>query len=90
MRYARNPAVNETEVDGEYFLVTPENGEIYYLDILSSALWRLIETPQESSDVMALLKDAFPETKPETIEADVSKVLDDMSNNNLIHKEQTA
>lgn len=84
MRYARNPAVNETEVDGEYFLVTPDNGEIYYLNVLSSALWRLIETPHSDTEITAVLKDAFPDMDLATIESDVAKVLAEMADNSLV------
>lgn len=41
--YLRQPDVNATEIDTETFLVGPEDGEVYYLDEVSSALWRFLE-----------------------------------------------
>ena len=35
--YLRNPAVNVTEIDQEIFLVDPDDGEVFYLDEISSA-----------------------------------------------------
>lgn len=40
--YARNPAIAATEIDAETFLVEPDSGEAYYLDEVSSALWRFL------------------------------------------------
>lgn len=40
--YIRNPAVAATEIDAETFLVEPEEGEVFYLDEISSALWRFL------------------------------------------------
>ena len=46
--YVRNPAVAATEIDAETFLVEPETGEVFYLDEVSSALWRfiIVSSPQ--------------------------------------------
>lgn len=84
MRYQRNPAVTATEVDGEFFLVEPDSGEIYYLDVLSSALWRLLEAPVEERAALATLKDAFPDTDDGQIERDLHAVLADLRAKKLI------
>lgn len=36
--YVRNPAIAMTEIDDETFLVEPAEGEVFYLDEISSAL----------------------------------------------------
>jgi len=38
VRLVRNPAVTETPVDDEIFLVDPETEEVYWLDRLSAGL----------------------------------------------------
>ncbi len=48
--YLRQPGVNATEIDTETFRVGPEDGEVYYLDEVSSALWRFLEAPRRISD----------------------------------------
>ena len=86
MRYQRNPAVTATEVDGEYFLVEPDSGEIYYLDVVSSAFWRLIETPAEEGEILATLKDAFPGTEAAKIEHDLRDLVADLQGKKLIEE----
>ena len=50
--YVRNPAVAATEIDAETFLVEPETGEVFYLDEVSSALWRFIIEPRSEIEIV--------------------------------------
>ena len=49
--YVRNPAIAVTEIDDETFLVEPAEGEVFYLDEISSAL--LHELGMPLPDVLA-------------------------------------
>lgn len=73
--YARDPAVNVTEIDDETFLVDPADGEVFYLDAVSSALWRLISEPRSRSEIVETFTTAFPDVSPAKIEADVDAAL---------------
>ena len=39
--FKRNAAVTATEIDDGIFLVEPESQDIFFLDAVSSGLWRL-------------------------------------------------
>ncbi len=78
MTLTRNPAVTVTELEGEFFLVEPDSGEIYYLDTIASGLWRATESGCSLEELAALMIAAFPETSAETIRADVERVVGEM------------
>ena len=73
--FARNPAVNVTEIDDETFLVDPVDGEVFYLDEVTSALWRLIERPHGRAEIVETFAAAFPNVARAKIEADVDAAL---------------
>ena len=83
-RYRRNPAVSETEVDDEIFLVEPESEEIYYLEPVASGLWRLLAEASTLAEAQAILRDAFPDQDAATVERDVAAAFEDMSGRKLI------
>ena len=83
-RYQRNPAVSETEIDGDFFLVEPETEEVFYLDSMGSGLWRLIAEPQTLQEAAAVYAAAFPDTDHATIEDDLGAVLDDLLGRGLV------
>ena len=83
-RYWRNPAVSETEVDDEIFLVEPKSEEIYYLDSVASGLWRLLDEPKTLAEAQAVLRGAFPDQDAATVERDVAAAFEDMSGRKLI------
>lgn len=83
-RFQRNPAVSETEIDGEIFLVEPETEEVFYLDSMGSGLWRLIAEPQTLPEAAAVYAAAFPDVDQATIEADLGAVLSDLLDRGLV------
>jgi hypothetical protein len=83
-RYMRNPAISETAVDDELFLVEPESQEVFYLDTVSSGLWRLLAEPQTTDTVVSLFAAAFPDTVRADIERDVAAALAEMKRRGLV------
>ena len=83
-RYQCNPAVSETEIDEEVFLVEPESEEIYYLDSVTSGLWRLLAEPKTLAEAQVVLRDAFPDQDAAAVERDVAAAFEDMSGRKLI------
>lgn len=81
--YMRNPGVNATEIDAETFLVDPSGSEVFYLDEISSALWRLIEQPRRRSEIIRVFAAAFPDIPGRQIEADVDRALRDLETREL-------
>jgi hypothetical protein len=84
MLYRRNPDVRETEVEGNYFLVEPASGEIYYLEEISSGVWRLLDEPRGRDECLDVLKAAFPDTPVSRIVRDLDQALTDMLDGGLI------
>jgi len=77
-RYVRNPAVTETAVDDEVFLVEPASQEVFYLDAVTAALWRCLAEPQTEDELARLFRAAFPDTDAATIARDLGAALADM------------
>ena len=83
-RWQRNPAISETAVDDEMFLVEPESQEVFYLDRIASGLWRILAAPQDEADLVALFAAAFPDTPRPTIARDIAAALAEMQRRNLV------
>lgn len=74
-RYIRSTAVEAANVDGEVFLVVPESDDVFYLDALSSGLWRALAAPHDASELATLYKIAFPDIDPDVIGGDIEAAL---------------
>jgi hypothetical protein len=84
IRLARNPAVTETRLDDEIFLVEPHSDEVYYLDAVSSGLWRLLDGPATLEELQATYRAAFPDSDAATIDRDVAAAVADMMARDLV------
>lgn len=83
-QYIRNPAVAATEIDAETFLVEPETGEVFYLDEVTSALWRFLTEPRRDIEIVEAFTEAFPDTAADRITADIEAALADMTDRDLV------
>jgi len=83
-RFKRNAAVTATEIDDGIFLVEPETQDIFFLDAVSSGLWRLLDRPQPLDEMQAVVREAFPDQPPATLDADVATALQDMVARKLV------
>jgi|TARA_R110002072_G_scaffold19100_15_gene71134 hypothetical protein len=88
MALQRNPNVTASEIDGELFLVEPLSNEIFYLNPISTGLWRLLETPQEHPGLISTLQAAFPDQPGDQIAADVTDLLAAMQAAGLIRQDR--
>jgi len=77
-RLVRNPAVSETVVDDETFLVEPASQEVFYLDPVTSALWRLLAEPRSETELSALFAAAFPDAGSDRIGRDIAAATDEL------------
>lgn len=73
--YRRAPAVAETAIDQDLFLVAPETQEIVHLDRMAAAVWRLLEAPRTAADIAAAFAAAFPDEAGGRIAGDIAVVL---------------
>lgn len=84
VRYIRNPAVAATEIDAETFLVEPETGEVFYLDEVTTALWRFLTEPRREAEIVQAFTDAFPDAGIDRVSADIQTALADMTDRELV------
>ena len=83
-RFKRNAAVTATEIDDGIFLVEPETQDIFFLDAMSSGLWRLLDEPQSLAAMQAVVREAFPDQPGQTLDADVATTLQEMVERRLV------
>ena len=84
MRYRRNPEVRATDVEGEFFLVEPQSGQIYYLDQVTSGLWRLLAEPLSPEELVETYATAFPDQAAERVAGEVTAALKEMLADRLV------
>ncbi len=80
----RRSDVRSRRVDDEMFLIDETNGSIHKLNAVSAAVWELLERRMTIREVVAVLHDAFPDTKKSTIKRDVKDLIDGMMEEDLI------
>lgn len=83
-RLIRNPAVSDTDVDGDVFLVEPENQDVIYLNKLASALWRYLAEPRSRDEIVQVFEAAFPEVRRARLLRDLAKAIGDLRRRGLI------
>jgi hypothetical protein len=83
-RYRRNAAVSETTLGEETFLVDAQGREVYYLDPVTSGLWRLLAEPQTLESCRVVFEAAFPEAPAERIAQDLARVLAELEASGLV------
>jgi hypothetical protein len=71
------------ETEGSIFLADPGNGGIFALDPLGAAIWLLMDEPASTREIAAKVGQVFPNTTPETIAADVDRLIGQLLENGL-------
>lgn len=72
MRYHQNPDVSVTAVEGDTFLVLPGGDDVFYLDAVSSGLWRMLAEPCTLAALQTAYRSAFPERDVVEVDGDVA------------------
>ncbi|MBO6781956.1 MAG: PqqD family protein [Alphaproteobacteria bacterium] len=83
-RLVRNPAVTETTLDDEVFLVEPASGEVFYLNAVTSGLWKLFAEPSTEPEALETYRAAFPEAPGDDVSRDVAAAIADMRTRDLL------
>jgi hypothetical protein len=83
-RYQRHDSLSVTIVEDDAFIVNPDNQDIFHLNALGRAIWNVLAEAMSAGDVTGVITEAFPDTAPETIEADVLAFLTRMEKRGLI------
>ena len=82
--YRRNEEVSIQEIDGDYFLANEENGSIYHLNTIASALWRILETPLDLETIIKLFIYAFPNQCRKDLSRDIKALINQLEEHQLI------
>ena len=82
--YAQNPNIAERSIDDTVILVDPDTDIVFYLDPLGTGIWQLLKEPVSMTDATRIVQQAFPEMPPEEIFRDVTTLIRDMSQRNLV------
>lgn len=73
-----------TLVDGDAFIVNPENDAIFHLNALGRALWALLAHPQTVTELGQTVAEAFPDTPRATVMADTKTFIETLAKRGLI------
>ncbi len=77
------------EFGDELLLYHPSATRTIYLNQTAALIWKLCDGTRSVAEVLALLRDSYPESA-ETIESDVQSALEDFVKNGAIHFERVA
>lgn len=83
-KYIRNPAVTETTLDDDVFLVEPGSGEVFYLNPVTGGLWTLFAAPASATEAFTTYQVAFPDNPQDAVQRDVSAAIEEMQQRELI------
>lgn len=82
--FKRNPTVTEREMGGKVFLAEPEIDNIVQLDTIATAVWRLLAQPISIEEIVTTVHTAFPNTPLDEIEDDITILIEDLEDDELI------
>ncbi|HEY9079601.1 PqqD family peptide modification chaperone [Magnetovibrio sp.] len=77
---ARHAETQFREVGDEIYLVHPDGEQIYNLNPMAAALWRLISEPMTMADMAEIVHAAFPILSENKVNADVQAVMTELLN----------
>lgn len=81
--YRRASDVAETPLGEELFLVSGATQQIFHLEPVAAALWRLLAEPASLAVVHRAFLEAFPEAEPRRVAADLDAALESLVANGL-------
>jgi len=77
---SRHPDTQFREVGDEIYLVHPDGVQIYNLNPMAAALWRLTAEPMTMADMAEIVQAAFPILSQNKVNADVRAVMGELLN----------
>ena len=85
-RYIRNPAIHARAIDTDTFLVDDGDQNIYHLNNLGSAFWRLLAEPTDVDAAAHVFALAFPDMDKADIQRDLMALTKELSDLALIQE----
>jgi Coenzyme PQQ synthesis protein D (PqqD) len=87
MKFARNPDISWTTLDGETILLNLENGFYYTLNRVSSVIWEQLSGAPSLDDILATLHARF-DVDEAVIREDLNALIDQLCHEGLIAEEE--
>lgn len=84
--YRRAEGVAFRETEGEVFLVGADGQSLFHLNLVGSALWRLLEEPISAAEAAEILAEAFGDVDATRIKADTDALFKELQKRGLITK----
>lgn len=82
--YQRSPVAREVVVDGDHFLAGMDGRTVHHLNLIGSAVWRLLKAPTTAEEILSVLHNAFPEVPRTRLEGDLRTLLAELQAKMLI------
>ena len=82
--YRQNPAIGIVQADDQYFLADRGGAAIHHLNQTGSSIWGLLAEPITQDEIVEILATAFPDADPAQLGSDVSDLLRELLNKNLL------
>jgi hypothetical protein len=86
--YRRNPQIAARVIDGQAFVVTPDDNRLHTLNETATCLWRLSQTGMTADAAATALTEEF-EIDLETARRDAERCLEDLVTRQILVVETT-
>jgi hypothetical protein len=74
------------ELDNELFIIDEPNKRIHHLNITASAIWRFLEIPASSNQVIAIFRQLYPDADQTMLKGSIRHSLAWMQRKEILHK----
>jgi len=81
----QNPNLDIRELDGELFILDERLKCIHHLNVTASAIWRFLEKPAKSKEVLAVFREIYPDADQTALKASLRKSMRWMRANDILH-----
>ncbi len=82
--YSRSDNIVYREMDTSGFLADQSNDRLFHLNETGTAIWNILQTPIQISEILSIMKTAFPDTNVDLIEKDTQNILAKMITSKVI------
>ncbi len=79
----RNDSCHMEELDDEVLLYNPVNNKTLYINKSASVIWQLCNGEQSVGDIIAMIQEAYPESKND-LQKDILETLNNLVDNDAI------
>ena len=82
----RSDSIQYRDIDGHIFLIDDDRGGIHALDVVGSAVWRVLDEPMSLKEIVSLFQTAFPDRPKSAVRKEISKFANELVKKDLLCK----